>query len=381
MLNGAISDYLLWMIGKGYSESSWKKTKRALKCFSHFVKERNIDMEIIFTFNTLQAFQEQMPNYIYAVRGLWRYLYKQGRINKALEKEKERLPDVYEEYLLYYARLKQVHNISLLGIRRVLSHFNDYLKRQRVSLPTIGIKDLDTFLAEYNSGYAPQTQQNNRAGLRGFIKYLYQERGIVRKDFAPLIIGAPLFAQAKPPKFLRPKEVQKLFAQLKNSSFWDLRVNAMLHLAFNLGLRPKEISLISLDDISFRQEQICLPDRKSKNPIKLPLTDGTLKAIAAYIIGARAKSKERALFLSLKAPYASIAPFTVSSDIATCMRRANLSSSAYWLRHTYAQNLLENGASIFEIKEMLGHDQIQTTEHYLHIHTTLMREVLFDETF
>jgi hypothetical protein len=65
-----------------------------------------------------------------------------------------------------------------------------------------------------------------------------------------------------------------------------------------------------LFSVSLRQEQICLPDRKSKNPIKLPLTDGTLKAIAAYIIGARAKSKERALFLSLKAPYASIAPFT-----------------------------------------------------------------------
>jgi site-specific recombinase XerD len=62
------------------------------------------------------------------------------------------------------------------------------------------------------------------------------------------------------------------------------------------------------------------------------------------------------------------------------MHKAGLPASAYWLRHTYAQNLLETNTSIFEIKEMMGHDRIQTTQRYLHIHTRLMREVLFDET-
>ncbi len=62
------------------------------------------------------------------------------------------------------------------------------------------------------------------------------------------------------------------------------------------------------------------------------------------------------------------------------MKKAGLSASAYWLRHSYAQNLLEAETSIFDIKEMLGHDRIQTTRRYLHIHTRLMREVLFDET-
>jgi site-specific recombinase XerD len=61
------------------------------------------------------------------------------------------------------------------------------------------------------------------------------------------------------------------------------------------------------------------------------------------------------------------------------MRKAGTPGSAYWLRHTYAQNLLEAGASVFEIKEMLGHDRIQTTSRYLKIHITMMREVLFDE--
>jgi site-specific recombinase XerD len=62
------------------------------------------------------------------------------------------------------------------------------------------------------------------------------------------------------------------------------------------------------------------------------------------------------------------------------MRQAAPCSSAYWLRHTYAQNLLEAGVSIYEIKEMLGHDSIESTKKYLHIHIKLMRKVLFDET-
>jgi site-specific recombinase XerD len=61
------------------------------------------------------------------------------------------------------------------------------------------------------------------------------------------------------------------------------------------------------------------------------------------------------------------------------MHKTGLASSAYWLRHTYAQNLLEAGASLYEIKEMLGHNTIESTRQYLHIHIMLMREVLFDE--
>ena len=69
----------------------------------------------------------------------------------------------------------------------------------------------------------------------------------------------------------------------------------------------------------------------------------------------------------------------VGNNITKAMRKAGLNATAYWLRHTYAQNLMEAGASIFEIKEMLGHDKIEATKLYLHVHTKLMRKVLFDE--
>jgi len=191
--------------------------------------------------------------------------------------------------------------------------------------------------------------------------------------------GAPVFTNAKPPKFLRPREIEKLFATLSLSSPKDIRTCAMVHLAYTLGLRPQEISRITLNDISFTTAELKLKDRKGGIPLILPLPDTTIKAIAAYLIGARPQSKERTLFLALTAPHGPLVPLMVGHYIRRALSSVNPAATAYWLRHTYAQNLLEAGASIYEIKEMLGHDHIESTRRYLHIHIKLMRKVLFDE--
>ena len=112
-------------------------------------------------------------------------------------------------------------------------------------------------------------------------------RGVLPKDLAPLVVGVPQYAQAKPSKFLRPHEVQQLFGSFEPVSPKELRTHAMLHLAYSLGLRPKEISLIRLDDIAFSHGEISLPDRKCQNPIRLPLSAAAIKALAAYIKGER----------------------------------------------------------------------------------------------
>ena len=166
----------------------------------------------------------------------------------------------------------------------------------------------------------------------------------------------------------------------KLSTAKELRIYAMVHLAYTMGLRPREISLVSLDDICFVRQQISLPDRKNTTPLILPVPEETLKAISAYLVGGRPKSTSRRLFLTLWPPIRPVSANSVTYYIGLCIRELGLPASAYWLRHSYAQNLLEAGRSIYEIKEMLGHDHIESTRKYLTIHIKLMREVLFDET-
>ena len=376
----AIKDFLLWMKSSQYACSTIDLYRPVLDQFLRFIGDEKFDWDEIFTHTTLKEFKTRKGvKETAAIRGLWRYLFLKKTIHSPLRKEKPPLPEVFEHYLLYRQKTGQTPLRKVNQISRVLSAFNDYLQKHKTCLSAVRIEHIDGFLGDFTASFAPNTRRIYRSYLRGFLRYLYEQCGILHKDLAPLVVGAPLFAQPKPPKFLRPHEVKQLFESLKLSSTKDLRNYAMLHLAYYLGLRPAEISLITLDDILFSQSELAVKNRKNTQEITLPLPESVLKAIVAYIVGARPKSNHRRLFLTLCAPCRPVSANIVGYDITVCIRQAGLSATAYWLRHTYAQNLLETGASIYEIKEMLGHDSIETSQKYLHIHTKLMRKVLFDE--
>jgi site-specific recombinase XerD len=350
-----------------------------LNHFVDFIACHKIGWDQIFSSANLHCFDQSTKTELAAVRGLCRYLVKQKRIVAPIEKEKYLLPNVYDQYLNYYATTRQTSNRRTKSIKRVLSAFHDYLENTKIKLAALTIEQIDAFFAEFNCNFSPATCKVYRSMIRGFLSYLFHQRQILKRDLAVLVVGAPMFAQAKPPTFLRADELKSMFDSIELCSQTGLRTYAMLQLAYTLGLRPIEICQITLNNISFRKAELSINWRKCHNPLKLPLAEVTIKAIAAYIIGARPQSALRTLFLSLHPPYGPITPTTVHYYFKTTMHKINPAASVYWLRHTYAQNLLEAGVSLFEIRELMGHDSIESTRKYLLIHIKLMREVLFDE--
>lgn len=210
-------------------------------------------------------------------------------IRETLRKPKYQidLPEIYDEYLSYYEQRQQIPHRLIKATRSVLVSFHDYLKKHKIDLPSLEIEQLDAFLVEFFENFAPATRKSYRSMIRGFLRYLYHERRIIRRDLASLVVGGYVYARSKPPRFLRPKEVQKLFSSLKLSSPREIRTCAMVHLAYTMGLRPVEISRITLDDISFSRSELTVRNRKNDNPMTLPLPEQTIKSIAAYIIGGR----------------------------------------------------------------------------------------------
>ncbi len=318
----------------------------------------------------------------HAIRGLSRYLYEQGKITRHLRMREQivELPQIYKDYLIYQQKTHQASDRKLMHIRIVLVALHAFLKKHRIRLRTLTIEKIDAFLSEYLMDYKEKTCVAYRSRLRGFLRYLFYERKLMPRNLAPLIVGAPRFSKAKPPNFLRLYELKNLFSGLKLSSASDLRTHAMVHLAYTLGLRPCEISALRLDDIFFKEAELCIRTRKNNAPVRLPVPEDTVKAIAAYLVGGRPKSNHRRVFLTLQPPFKPMSQHTVTQAINSCLKKIGIPLSAYCLRHTYAQNLLEAGLSIYEIKEMMGHDSIESTKQYLHVHIKLMREVLFDET-
>jgi site-specific recombinase XerD len=377
-LQSYIRDYLVWMQENDYRYSVVTTYRGALNQFERFVRRHAISPDRVFTHDTLCAFGKS-PHHFTAVRGLSRYLCQKQIIPAPITKPVTRLPDIYEAYLAYYEKSRGVGRSSMQCAQSVLSGLCQYLEQEHIDLCHLTIAQTDMFLTQHNARFQSATRRYNRSALRGFLRYLYQMQAI-KRNLAPLIVAAPIYGLAKPPRFLQPDEITRLFSSLDSTTPQGLRTAALVHIGYTLGLRPKEISQISLDDVSFAKGLINIHQRKCDNPVHIPLPEITIKAIAAYIVGARPKSHHRRLFLTFTAPYRPIRAATVCMAIGSQIHRINPAASAYALRHTYAQNLLESGASVFEIKEMLGHDNIQSSSRYLHIHTKLMQRTLFDDT-
>lgn len=327
-LDQAVSDYLLWMIDQGYSPSTWSFYKRVLERYVKFAGD--MEWETVFSKETMADFGREcrLVQFEPPIRGLARYLYRQRKIPHSFDKKKRDLPAVYEQYLRYYKKTRQVCDRQVLNTLGILDRFATWSAREKLKLPDLTIEQVDCFLAEMNNRFSPRY----RSVLRGLLAWLYQEKTI-RRNLAPLLKGGPQYAQPRPPRFLRPEEVRKLFS-IRPQTPCEYRTWAMLHLAFFLGLRPREVSLITLDDIRFSTQEIRLTERKSCNPINLVLPDPVIKAITSYIIGIRPETNERHLFLRLLPPHDPVSGSLVSRNITAWMRRAGTSGSAYWLRHT-----------------------------------------------
>ena len=382
MLVEGIVDYLEWekTLKANGTHRPVTRDSFVLIDFLRFTASREMVWEDMFTPHTLKEFSE-FSSFKHASRALIElsgFLSINGRIPRPLTNPRRQiqLPDPFEAYLH-----KQSHRASfkyLKQVKGVLASFHAHLEKHSIALSKLKIEDLDHFLAELK--VARPTRRVYRSHLRGLLIYLHRERRMLKKDLAPLLVGPRLFSENKPPRFLRPQEVQTLFASLSLSTRSDIRACAMVHLAYTLGLRPVEISTVTLDDISFRKRELTLSHRKGLNPVTLPLPEQTLKALAAYLERARPKSLSRHLFVGFPFPYRPMQSISVGQCISKAMKQAGLPYSAYSLRHTYAQNLLHLGHSVYQIKEMMGHDTIHSTQKYLTIHVDLMRKVLFHET-
>jgi len=205
----------------------------------------------------------------------------------------------------------------------------------------------------------PATCRVYRSKLRGFLKYLYQERKIIKRDLAVLVTSRRSYSQAKPPKFLRPQEIQRLFAGLKLSTPSHIRTYAMIHLAYCLGLRPFEITRITLDDISFRKRELLVKTRKGNNPMTLPNQD-------RLFINQRGQELTRHGIYRICRKYL---------EKALPKKRLKTINPVHSFRHTCAVHMLYRGDSVTDIKNHLGHENIQSSTVYLHLDLKRRRQI------
>ncbi len=167
-LDTAIHEYLSWLKSSGYAEGTRANYKRGLMHFQTFINRSGIPWEAMFCFDTFKSFQAKYgaKNDLNSVRGLSRFLFRQEKIKRPIERPKPALPSIFNEYLAYYRKVRGVGKRQLDQTRGTLSAFNDYLATGKIRIESIMIEEIDSFLVEHNAKYRPGTRPKQRSIIR-----------------------------------------------------------------------------------------------------------------------------------------------------------------------------------------------------------------------
>jgi site-specific recombinase XerD len=241
----------------------------------------------------------------------------------------------------------------------------------------VGVRELRRYLAELSErGNAPTTVARKLAALRALLR-VQVELGQRTENPAELL-GSP----KKPrrlPRVLKLEEVEALLDCIPASSPLELRDRALLELAYASGLRAEELVLLDVDSVDFDAESIRVQGKGDKTRI-VPVGEHALRALERYLASGRpglTADGERALLLSKSGHRLSTSD--VRRRLRIWARRAARSAPAlidthpHALRHSFATHLLEGGADLRAIQELLGHATISTTQVYTRVESRRLR--------
>jgi integrase/recombinase XerC/integrase/recombinase XerD len=255
--------------------------------------------------------------------------------------------------------------------------FATYASAQRLEPESIDIRALRRYVASLSeTGKAPATIARKLAALRGLFR-VQLELG-ARADNPALLLSSPKRPQ-RLPRVLKPDEVATLLDRIPATTALELRDRAMFELAYACGLRAEEIVSLDVTSVDFDIETVRVEGKGDHTRI-LPAGEHALRALERYLSRARAalaSDHSAALFLSKSGRR--LGTSDVRRRLRTWARRAAVYAPAlaeahpHALRHSFATHLLEGGADLRAIQELLGHATISTTQVYTRVESARLR--------
>ncbi|HET7445476.1 MAG TPA: tyrosine recombinase XerC [Solirubrobacterales bacterium] len=256
-----------------------------------------------------------------------------------------------------------------------LGGFSEWVAAQGLSPGDIRHRDVRRYAAGLSSaGAAPATVARKLAAIRGLYGFLVRTERAGQNPAE--LVSSPKRGE-KLPKVLSTEQMRTLLERIPARTPLELRDRAMLELAYACGLRCEEIVNLDEDALDFETEQLRVLGKGSKERL-LPVGAPAQKALQRYTErGRRALAtdpRERALFLSKSGRRLSNSDITRRLGLWT--REAALAAgvSPHSLRHSFATHLLEGGADLRTIQELLGHASISTTQVYTRVDAARLRD-------
>ena len=258
---------------------------------------------------------------------------------------------------------------------KLLEHL-DY-ETAPIRLQTLTANDVEQFVRSLSGKYGRGTLQHIVAHLRGFLRFLATKR-LVPLGLDSQIDTPRLYRFEQLPRALDWDTMGAFLQSIDRTSPMGLRDHAMFFLMATFGLRPCEIVALTLEDFHWRAGWFRVPQRKTGTTLRLPLTEASGAVLLQYLRKGRPAWPFRELFLRARAPAGRLKPTAVTEAFQAWSKRSGLAipfQGPYCLRHSYATHLLNRGASLKAIGDLLGHRSRESTCSYLRLAVEDLREV------
>lgn len=269
-----------------------------------------------------------------------------------------------DDFLNYIAKEKRYSQHTIKGYKTDLIEFSDYTHRYfDLSIECANHRVVRSWFAQMiEDGFKPRTIHRKSSSLKSFYKFL-MVRGLLEKSPMDLV---PLPKMDKKlPKFVEEKSLDVLLNELEfPDNFEGKRDKLILDLFYQTGIRQSELIALALNDVDFTQQQIKVLGKRNKERI-IPVSPNLLETISEYVSYRKTHSVVNLLLTSGgKKLYPKLVYNIVNkylSKVTTLSQR-----SPHVLRHSFATHMLNNGAELNSIKELLGHVNLSATQVYTH---------------
>lgn len=275
-----------------------------------------------------------------------------------------------------------LHNVKKVSLNTEMSYKRD-LNKVSAYMAEQGIIDAskinETMLNSYilyleNNNFSAATVSRNIACLKSFYHFLFS-KGIVNKDISERLKAPKV--EKKLPEIMTTEEVIRLLEQPGGDSDKEIRDKAMLELLYATGIRVSELITLKVSDVNMQMGYIVCHDGSKERVI--PFNREAKVALKRYLENARSSmaedSKLDTLFVNCSGLPMSRQGFW--KLIKHYAKKANIVAdiTPHTLRHSFAAHLVENGADLKSVQEMLGHSDVSTTQIYANLTNNKIREV------
>ena len=279
----------------------------------------------------------------------------------------------YENYL---SKVKQASANTIASYMRDIRQFSEWLQgTEGVDVAEAKQLNISDYLAHLEQeGRSGATVSRNLASLKNFYSYVVSTGFMESTPVTEIRVDR---GEKKLPQILTGREIELLLAQPSNVDSKGIRDKAMLEIMYATGMRVTELIELDMDDVNLELGIIkCAGARKSRS---IPLYPAALKALSVYITEVRrgmlADPGEQALFVNVGGVRMSRQGFWKILKHYQATAHIEKEITPHTLRHSFAVHLLENGADLGSVQELMGHSDISSTQLYTHMINQKLKSV------